>query len=125
MTLPDRALVEILRARAGARRAVRLSPEPASRLADALNAVMGLDRSMPKATASDELTFTVEAWSLSGRDFQQTLARVSNLSVARATFAAAAAQYPERRIRLRQRTHLLEDTGAGTMRDDAWSAPGT
>jgi hypothetical protein len=70
MTLPDRALVEILRARAGARRAVKLSPETAGRLADALNAVMGLDRSPPKAATSDELTFTVEAWSQDGRSFQ-------------------------------------------------------
>jgi hypothetical protein len=112
MSMPDRALVEVLRARAGARRPVKLTPDTALRLADALNAVMGLDRSPPKAAASDELSFTVEAWSLGGDHFQQTLARVANLLVARAAFAAAVAQYPERRIRLRQRTHLLEDTGA-------------
>lgn len=114
MPRSDSALADMLRSRARAQRVVRLYPETALRLADALRAVVGMDRALPpKRIAQSEYPFTLERWSKDGKHLEETLALFRNALVARAAFPEAVRQRHRSRIMVRKGTRVLEDSGEG------------
>lgn len=54
------------------------------------------------------MPFRIEQWDAQDRRVERIIAASDSLVVARAAFAAAAAEYPEARLTLRQRTRVIE-----------------
>ena len=113
MSLPDRALVEVLRARAYDRRTVRLAPETALRLAAALWSTMGGDRIPPRQHKPEpaSLGFIVEQMSDDGTKRESLVAAAAHFDIARAAYDEALKHYPHRRIVFRQGAQLVRDSG--------------
>jgi hypothetical protein len=56
------------------------------------------------------LAYVVERWASDGRHIEETLARCSHISVARAAFNAAISEYPDCVITLSQGMQLIDRT---------------
>jgi len=72
----------------------------------------------------EQLPFSVEEWNASG-SFVRVVARADNLIVARAAFEAAAHQYPDALVRLRNRTLVMEEHKPGEPHGDTMPVFGT
>jgi hypothetical protein len=111
MSLPDQALVEVLRARAYAKQNVRLTPETTLRLAAALHAVIGSDRMPPRQRREPDpgFGFLVEQLDERGQH-ERVIASAEHVEIGRAAYNAAVEAYPNRRICFRQRSHIIADS---------------
>ena len=111
MSLPDQPLIEVLRARAYAKRSVRLAPETALGLAAALHAVIGSDRKTPRQQREPDpaLGFLVEQLTELGVH-ERFIAAADHVEIARAAYKAAIEAYPRRRIVFRDGSHVIADT---------------
>ncbi len=56
----------------------------------------------------DELPFAVEEWNATTGAYVRDIARAANLTVARAAFRSAVAEYPKLHIKLRNRALVLD-----------------
>jgi len=109
MSLPDQALIEVLHARAYAKRPVRLAPETALRLAAALHAVIGTKAPRQQREPDPALGFLVEQLTELGVH-ERFIAAADHVEIARAAYDAARVAYPRRRIVLRHGAHAVADS---------------
>lgn len=59
---------------------------------------------------NDALQYVIERWASDGKHIEETIARCSNLAVARAAFNAAISEYPNFVITLSQGMQLIDRT---------------
>ncbi|HEY3919677.1 MAG TPA: hypothetical protein VGL83_17945 [Stellaceae bacterium] len=59
--------------------------------------------------AEEDLPYRIELWDARHRKVERVLARAARAALARAIFAAARQEYPERRITLQRGTRLLAE----------------
>jgi hypothetical protein len=61
----------------------------------------------------EELPYSIDLWPADGRETpERVLARASSVQLARAIFKAATAEYPERRITLREGDRIISDSSS-------------
>jgi hypothetical protein len=59
----------------------------------------------------EELPYSIDLWPADRRETpERVLARASSLQLARAIFKAAATEFPERRVTLREGTRIISDS---------------
>jgi hypothetical protein len=63
---------------------------------------------------AEKLPYVVELWDDAEAGVEKILARAARVSLARAIFDAAKGEYPARRIRMRQGSKTLADSGSGS-----------
>jgi hypothetical protein len=112
----DRTIDELIAhivAQVAARKPVRLSPESAQIIVRVLQADAVRRRAQ---TWDEDLAFEIAVWG--DRDqLVEVIARVSNLTVARAAFRGAVIQRPGKRVLLKQRAWVLADSANLEDRD--------
>jgi len=126
MPLSDLALIELLRSRAYAGKTVRLTPETQLRLAAALYAAIGRDRTPAKQHAhAVALGFLVEQVSEDGERIGELIAASAHVDIGRAAYEEAVRRYPKgRRLRYRHGAQLVPDSMLAKQRTGQPASPG-